>query len=356
MANSTHRELFPLLKLLIAGDTDEQKQIMANASVVSKELETVNANIGKAEEYAKNVKALEQKQLELPKKSGAFDDSKKKLEEEKEKQPERDKLDESIATLKSELPQYDTANALEKDIKSLNTSITAALSKQRETQAYIVKKEAEIKASREKYNTLLDAEAKKEKLDNEKEKLTEQKSKLEELREALNDFNVLCAELTSKQSEYATLSTVVQNALDKYNTQNKAFLDEQAGILASALEDGTPCPVCGSTHHPSLATMSENAPTEAELKKSKKEYENAQKKAEEKSVECGTLKGQADTFEKNIKKEIFELLDSCELENALDSIKEKLTEICDKLLNLTKQITVEAERIKERKSLRKHFP
>jgi exonuclease SbcC len=31
---------------------------------------------------------------------------------------------------------------------------------------------------------------------------------------------------------------------------NRAFLDEQAGILAAALKDGVKCPVCGSTAHP----------------------------------------------------------------------------------------------------------
>ena len=97
-----------LLKLLIAGDTDEQKQIMANASVVSKELETVNANIGKAEEYAKNVKAFEQKQLELPKKSGAFDDSKKKLEEEKRRQEEIERK--KAAEAKKRYEDYWNAN------------------------------------------------------------------------------------------------------------------------------------------------------------------------------------------------------------------------------------------------------
>ena len=345
-----------LLKLLIAEDSEEQKKIEADASLVSKELETVNANIGKAEEYAKNVKTFEQKQLELPQKAGAFADAKKTLDEEKEKQSERDRLDKDIAAIEAELSQYDTVDTLEKDIKALTTSIETAETKQKETQTSLAEKNDEIKDSREKIKLLSDAEVKKEKLEGEKSKLNEQKSKLEDLQEALEDYNELCVDFKSKQAEYVALADTAQEALDKYNAQNKAFLDEQAGILARDLEEGAPCPVCGSTHHPSLAVMSEDAPTEAELKKSKKAYEDAQKKAEKKSVECGMLKGQAEVSETNIKKQITELIGSCEIENADDRINEKLSDIRTSLLSLIDQILKESGRIQERETLEKALP
>ena len=244
-----------LLKVLIQEDSENQKQIESDSSKISKELATVNANIGKAEEYAKNVKTFEQKQLELPKKAGAFDDAKKALDEEKKKQPERDQLDKDIASLEAELSQYDTVDTLEKDITVLTTNIETAKTKQTETQTSLDKKNAEIKDSREKIKTLSDAEAKKEKLEGEKSKLNDQQAKLEALQAALGDYDELCSEFKSKQAEYVSLAETAQEALDKYNAQNKAFLDEQAGILAKDLAEGAPCPVCGSAHHPNLATM-----------------------------------------------------------------------------------------------------
>lgn len=345
-----------LLKLLIAEDTEEQKQIETESSTLSKELATVNANIGKAEEYSKNVKAFEQKQLELPQKADAFSNAKKALDEEKAKQPERDQLDKDIAALEAKLPQYDTVDALEKDIKTLTTSVETAKKKQVETQSALDKKNAEIKDSREKIKTLSDAEVKKEKLESEKSKLNEQKTKLEELQKALGDYGSLCENYKANQAEYIALANTAQEALDKYNAQNKAFLDEQAGILAIALEDGTPCPVCGSTHHPCLAVMSEDAPTEAELKKSKKSYEDVQKKTEKKSVECGTLKGQIDTSKTNIEKQITELIGNCEIENANDQINEKISAIHNALLSLNNQIITESSKIQEREKLEKAIP
>ncbi len=345
-----------LLKKLIEEDTADQKQIVADALSVSRVLETVNANIGKAEEYEKNVKSFEQKQLELPEKAGAFADAKKKFEEETARQPERDKLDKDIATLEAELPQYDAVDTLEKNIRVLTASIEAIEAKQRETQTALENKETEIRENREKIRTLSDAEAKKEKLDSERARLNEQKEKLEDLEEALKSYEDLLASFNEQQIEYMKLADAAQEALERYNAQNKAFLDEQAGVLASALEEGAPCPVCGSTHHPILAILSEDAPTEAELKKSKKASEDAQKKAEKTSVECGKLKGQLETSEATIKKLIAELLGACEMEKVVDCIDEKLSVIRLALLSLTEQIMAESERIHEREALEKTLP
>ena len=46
-------------------------------------------------------------------------------------------------------------------------------------------------------------------------------------------------------------------ACNEYTSKYKVYMQNQAGILAKDLEDGIPCPVCGSTNHPMLATFSE---------------------------------------------------------------------------------------------------
>ena len=52
---------------------------------------------------------------------------------------------------------------------------------------------------------------------------------------------------------------------------------EQAGILALNLEDGQPCPVCGSREHPQIAALSDEAPTQAEVELAKAERDKKEK-------------------------------------------------------------------------------
>ena len=80
------------------------------------------------------------------------------------------------------------------------------------------------------------------------------------------------------QQDYLTAQTQAEQAAAAYESLYRAFLDEQAGVLARELAEGTPCPVCGAVHHPA----------EAELKKAKQRSETAQQASSAKSLAAGT--------------------------------------------------------------------
>ena len=68
-----------------------------------------------------------------------------------------------------------------------------------------------------------------------------------------------------------------ENAWAEYEMKYHKFLNEQAGILALNLEDGQPCPVCGSREHPQIAALSDEAPTQAEVELAKAERDKKEK-------------------------------------------------------------------------------
>ncbi len=87
---------------------------------------------------------------------------------------------------------------------------------------------------------------------------------------------------------YTLQASVYQKEADSYAYLNQQTLHyenrlmlEQAGILAQNLKENDPCPVCGSTHHPQLAQLSDQDLSSETLKKMKAELEMAQSHLQE---------------------------------------------------------------------------
>lgn len=99
------------------------------------------------------------------------------------------------------------------------------------------------------------------------EELDRQESRKEQLKEACERAK---KEADLEQKNY-------ENAWSEYERKYRKFLNEQAGILALNLEEGEPCPVCGSRDHPQIATLSDEAPTQAEVELAKLERDKKEK-------------------------------------------------------------------------------
>lgn len=99
---------------------------------------------------------------------------------------------------------------------------------------------------------------------------------------------------------------IYADAKDRFNRENTAyiqayndFLDAQAGFLAEKLQQGEPCPVCGSTVHPHPHQAEKSALTKEELNilsESVRELQEGQAAAAKKA---GEAKAMLDAKEKN---------------------------------------------------------
>lgn len=129
-----------------------------------------------------------------------------------------------------------------------------------------------------------DIQEKREKL----EKVKEYENRLEEkevpvlnrLSQALEQYQGLEVHLSSAKQWEKKLNfqkTVYKETEEKYHVlcseyeqMYQSYFQEQAGILASELSEGEPCPVCGSRNHPQKAKVSLGAPTKEAVEKTKK--------------------------------------------------------------------------------------
>ena len=115
---------------------------------------------------------------------------------------------------------------------------------------------------------------------------------IEKIEDQQKRYQDLEKEAERKKKGYLTASQKRTEIKEILNKMEQAYLDAQAGdIWQQDLQDGMPCPVCGSVHHPKLTQIPKEVPTEEQLKKQKKLTEAAEKAASDASVQAGEAAG-----------------------------------------------------------------
>ncbi len=100
------------------------------------------------------------------------------------------------------------------------------------------------------------------------------------------------AQSTAAQAEYLQIDQQTNTAAQAYARSEQLFFRAQAGLLARELQPDTPCPVCGSTTHPSPALPPQDAPTQAALKQQQSALESLRVQREAAAQKCAQWAGQ----------------------------------------------------------------
>lgn len=125
--------------------------------------------------------------------------------------------------------------------------------------------------------------------DNEKTKIENNLKALKQNQQDLSNLSKRREQLTTEQNTFKTLNEKATDAENELSRMTNLFYSAQAGILAETLEEGRPCPVCGSTHHPVKAQKAKDVPSEEELKQLESKAKELRNKANEQSNKCSGL-------------------------------------------------------------------
>lgn len=349
-------DVMELLDKLLTEDGQMQETLSAKLTEVEKRLEEVNAQLTKAEAYSKAKTSLAENQAKEEEKVAALKVAQEVLAAAQETLPEQELLGKQINEIDLLLPSYDELSEKTTDLSKNQTDSETAQNAEKTAQESILSLTGEITAMKAERKELDSVSAAKEKLNNEKQTLTEQKKKLQALIASLGTLETQRKRLAEKQEEYRKAEAESAGKRQVYETLNKAFLDEQAGILASTLAVGIPCPVCGSTEHPYLAVMSENAPTEEAVKQAKEDYETAQEETQKASSAASAQKAVVATNEEKLQQEIETLLPGTDFSEARGVAQEKVATLTEQIDDLDEQITVLEEKEARRDELDEQIP
>lgn len=355
-------EVAELIDKLIKSDSKEYKELQDAIKKYDSELEVVNANLGKIEEHEKVKASLKKAEEDLEQERERQKTLQTAFDEEASRIPEREKLAGEKAKIEAEYPRYDVFAELGEEIVKSDKLITTQEQSLTDDKAQYDEDAEIFEALKKEYEGLASAGEGKEKLANSLDKATARQDKLQSASEAFTARDNLRDELKGLQEEYTKAVTASEEASRSYEGKNRAFLDEQAGIIAGTLEDGMPCPVCGSTEHPCIAKKSESAPTEEQLKEAKAIAEEARKKAEEASSRCNTAKGKLDTKTEELEKLVGELWPDLKdgpaegSTEAEDLLAKEQKSLAEQISKLEKAIFSEEKRIARRDELAKTIP
>lgn len=349
-------EFQKVLEAILEEDTGAEKKLDSDLDAVEKELDAVKEQLTKAEAYQKEKTELFGKQEQERALSTQLQEAKGAKDAAKDTEPQQRELTNRLAQWELLLPKYDDLNTLEAKLTTAKKDLADAMRKRETAQALQAQLNAEIQSLKEEHSQLSSAEAQKERFSNRLSNASDRKEKFTKLLSEIKDFNAEQEKLNELQQAFQAALATSSRFLQVYNDKNTAFLREQAGMMASNLEEGKPCPVCGSIHHPVLAALSQDAPSEADVKHAKKKYEDADKETQLASQKASKQNGTVETAREALLKTVSDLLPGTSLEEASAAAKKEAAEIQSEINGLNKELAEIKEKIQRKQALEKQIP
>ena len=349
-------ETLELLSTLIANDKEEEEKLDAEQKNIGKSLEKITVTLTNNETWSTARKSLEKSKSDLGEARERLEILKTNFQSEEANKPKVEAIRNQIAAIEAEIPEYQELDAKikEKDtLQKTTDKLSEDLTKQKE-KLESIKKELEALSGERK--TLEKADKDKSELEAKKQKEEDKRKAVKDISKELKALEKLEKQLKKDQETYSKLAKDVQSKDEEYQRLFKQYLDEQAGIIAETLIDGTPCPVCGSTSHPIKAVKAENAPTKEQLDESKSTYEAAQKEAQNASEKAANTKGQRDEKRDTVLAMLGEMFGDVTIDDADGLIKDKIADIATALKEVQNAIDEQQKKIDRRNEIDELLP
>ena len=349
-------EVQALLGRLLREDTAAQEILGEQLLDLDARLEQTVVLLTAAAAYRAAKQSLAEKTAQEAETAASLDRLTAALAAAQATKPEQERLTRQIAALELLLPSYDELEGKEKARRRKEDALTSAEGERTAAEGRSAALTAQLDALKVERAGLESVGAEQEKLQGQRKALLDRREKFRALAGDIRTLEAQQAELHRLQKAYLAAESKSAWLGRDYDAKNKAFLDEQAGIMAAALADGCPCPVCGSTAHPRLAVMSQSAPTEAEVKAAKDAYDRARRETERASGNAGTQRGIVNAAEEAVGKAVPELLGELPLESAYSAAKAEETALTGQIADTERRMSALAKQEARKAQLDKLIP
>ncbi len=362
-------EIVRLLERLISRDEESAQLRAAEDSKLKEEEERINGRLARAQERAKAEKQHAELTASLNAEEPKLEVLRAALEAAEAGGEQIEGLVKQAAAAEAELAEHIRITEKQQQftiLKNEAAKLEYGIESGREEAEKLEKETVQLE---KESGELADCGSEIVKLDAEKSRLLNRKNSFDQLRSDVLELEKLRAKYEKATAKYQerTEKATAEKAL--YEAKNRAYLDEQAGILAAGLKEGEACPVCGSLTHPLPAALTDDAPTKQELELFMEKAEKAAEAMSKASVDAGHVKGQLGEKQDAVYRAAAELLGGdpdadpaadCSDEDHLQQITARITEntetVESSLKELELQLSMAEQKAKRRQRLEKQLP
>ena len=292
---------------LVEKDQADVENISKKIINVQKELEKTQEHLQKAQTRVQTLYTLENAEARYQKVKLQEKESLELWELQKQKQTGRDELERKISHIQEEVSVYQKLEEKKKKLIERKTFLQKQEKQLQEQMQIIRELQEHLQADKNEEKTLESEPRHQTELRYKKEKLDLKKEELDAFVENIKQYQKLCGNLSQIQKQYVDKAQMAKIRKEGYNQAYETFLDGQAGVLASHLKDGEPCPVCGSREHPKKASGMGQVPSQEELDQLQARWELARTEMENASKKAAELMGKTELQKKQIMKKLNEL-------------------------------------------------
>ncbi|MDD6795659.1 MAG: AAA family ATPase [Clostridiaceae bacterium] len=285
------------IKLLEAkkGEVIKNEEIVTKATN-AKEIVYVESELLKLRNSEEvKIKDLKNIQDKIKQIKQELNEAKENFAKQEAREDEKNELIKSINLLNEKKPKIIEYDKKIREISSLKQKVKENECKIHNEEKSIDNIKKELKEKEELSKNILQLEKEKLKLEKQVEEKDNLIKEVRELYIVLIDYKKLLEKYDELTITFKNIEKEYKESKSDYENKEEIYMKEQAGILASGLEENVACPVCGSLEHPNPAKRLESVPTEEELKSSKKIFEDKQINYNNLLLELSNLKKNIET-------------------------------------------------------------
>lgn len=334
-------DILDMLKSVIEEDNAANERYAAEKAACENTSREKEMLLRKQEEYDKACTRLKDDTLKIEQECNRLIELEKSLEERKKLTSEADEMAKEIGKTEALMPRYGQAEILKKEIKEISDKIILNGNDLKKAESAITILTTELENQKNEVAALENIGEELLKAMQTKDILIKRRNDLEALEKSIKALEEKKGTLMRYQQALKVRIEERDAAVAEYLAGNNLFMSEQAGILANDLEDDMPCPVCGSCEHPSKAKLSENVPSQQEVKTLKEKADALEDKVNRGFSLCTEQKAMVESEKDALKNRLSETMGmdeyvpevAFEVDKAKESVQQAMTET-DRLIPL----------------------